>query len=46
MEKDKENVYNNNNKAHFTLGIRANVQLKSRTPIGAKVEFSPQGALH
>jgi hypothetical protein len=27
--------------AHFTLGIKANVQLKSSIPIGAKVEISP-----
>jgi hypothetical protein len=28
------------NKAHLTLGVKANVQLKSSTPIGAKVEIS------
>jgi hypothetical protein len=27
-------------KAHFTLGVRANVQPKSNIPIGAKVEIS------
>jgi hypothetical protein len=31
------------NKAHFTLGVRANVQPKSSIPIGAKVEISPKG---
>jgi len=30
-------------KAHFTLGVRANVQTKSSIPIGAKVEISPKG---
>jgi len=30
-------------KAHFTLGVEANVQLKSSIPIGAKVEISPKG---
>jgi len=30
-------------KAHFTLGVRANVQSKSSIPIGAKVEISPKG---
>ncbi len=30
-------------KADFTLGVRANVQLKSSIPIGAKVEISPKG---
>jgi hypothetical protein len=31
-------------KAHFTLGVKANVQLKSSIPSsGAKVEISPQG---
>jgi hypothetical protein len=30
-------------KAPFTLGVRANVQLKSSIPIGAKVEISPKG---
>jgi hypothetical protein len=30
-------------KAHFTLGVKANVQLKSSIPIGAKVEISPKG---
>jgi len=29
--------------AHFTLGVRANVQPKSSTPIGAKVEITPKG---
>jgi hypothetical protein len=29
--------------APFTLGVRANVQLKSSIPIGAKVEISPKG---
>jgi hypothetical protein len=28
-------------KAHFTQGIKANVQLKSSIPIGAKVEINP-----
>jgi hypothetical protein len=28
--------------AHFTLGVKANVKLKSRIPIGAKVEISPK----
>jgi hypothetical protein len=31
------------NEALFTLGIKANVQLKSSIPIGAKVEISPNG---
>jgi len=26
--------------AHFTLGVKANVQLKSSIPIGAKVEIN------
>jgi hypothetical protein len=30
-------------KARFTLGVRADVQLKSSIPIGAKVEISPKG---
>jgi len=30
-------------KAHFTLGVKANVQLISSIPIGAKVEISPKG---
>jgi hypothetical protein len=30
-------------KAHFTLGVKANVQLKSSIPIGAKVEINPKG---
>jgi hypothetical protein len=30
-------------KAHFTLGVGANVQPKSSIPIGAKVEISPKG---
>jgi hypothetical protein len=30
-------------KAHITLGVKANVQLKSSIPIGAKVEISPKG---
>jgi hypothetical protein len=30
-------------KAHFTLGVRANVQPESSIPIGAKVEISPKG---
>jgi hypothetical protein len=30
-------------KAHFTLGVRANVQPKSSIPIDAKVEISPKG---
>jgi hypothetical protein len=29
--------------AHFTLRVKANVQLKSSIPIGAKVEIGPQG---
>ncbi len=29
-------------KAHFTLGVKANVQLKSSIPIGVKVEIGPQ----
>ncbi len=34
-------------KAHFTLGVKANVQLKSSIPIGAKVEItSPKGFLY
>jgi hypothetical protein len=31
--------------AHFIVGVKANVQLKSNIPIGAKVEISPR-ALH
>jgi hypothetical protein len=31
------------NKARFTLGVRANVKLKSSIPIGAIVEISPKG---
>jgi hypothetical protein len=31
------------NKAHFTLGVTADVEPKSSIPIGAKVEISPQG---
>ncbi len=31
------------NKAHFTLGVKANVQPKSSIAIGAKVEISPKG---
>jgi hypothetical protein len=31
------------NKAHFTLGVRANVQPKSSIPIDARVEISPKG---
>ncbi len=30
-------------KASFAQGVKANVQLKSNIPIGAKVEISPQG---
>ncbi len=30
-------------KARFTLGVRANVQLKSSIPSGAKLEISPKG---
>jgi hypothetical protein len=30
-------------KAHFTLAVKANFQLKSSIPIGAKVEISPKG---
>jgi hypothetical protein len=29
--------------AHFTLGVKANVQPKSNIPIGAKVEIDPKG---
>ncbi len=29
--------------AHFTLGVKANVQLKPSIPSGAKVEISPKG---
>jgi hypothetical protein len=29
--------------AHFPLGVKADVQLKSSMPIGAKVEISPKG---
>jgi hypothetical protein len=29
--------------AHFTLWVKANVQLKSSIPIGAKVETGPKG---
>jgi hypothetical protein len=29
--------------AHFTQGVKANVQLKSSIPIGGKVEISPKG---
>jgi len=31
---------------HFTLEDKANVQLKSSIPIGAKVEMSLKGSLH
>jgi hypothetical protein len=30
-------------KAQFTLGVKANVKLKSNISIGAKVETSPKG---
>ncbi len=30
-------------KAHFTLGVKANVQPKSNIPIDAKVEIDPKG---
>jgi hypothetical protein len=30
-------------KAHFTLGVRPNVQPKSSIPVGAKVEIGPEG---
>jgi hypothetical protein len=30
-------------KASFTQGVKANVQLKSNIPFGAKVEISPKG---
>jgi hypothetical protein len=30
-------------KAHFTPGVKANLQLKSSIPIGGKVEISPKG---
>jgi hypothetical protein len=29
--------------AHFTKGVKANVQLKSSIPLGAKIEISPKG---
>jgi hypothetical protein len=29
--------------AHFTLGVKANVQLKLSIPIDPKVEISPKG---
>jgi hypothetical protein len=32
--------------AHFTLGVKANVQFQSSIPIGAKIEISPKGPLH
>jgi hypothetical protein len=32
------------NNAHFTLGVRANVQPKSSIPIGAKVEIGPKAS--
>jgi hypothetical protein len=32
-----------NGKRCFTLGVKANVQLKSSIPIDAKVEISPKG---
>jgi hypothetical protein len=31
------------NMAHFTLGIKAKVKLKSNIPIGAIIEVSPKG---
>ncbi len=34
----------NNTQAHFTLGVKANAQLKSSIPIGANVEISPKGS--
>jgi hypothetical protein len=37
----------NNKSPHFTLGVKANAQLKSSIPVGEKVEISPkQGLLH
>jgi hypothetical protein len=33
-------MFNPKSKAHFTLGVRANVQPKSSIPIGGKVEIS------
>jgi hypothetical protein len=33
-------------KVCFTLGVKANVQLKSSISIGAKVEISPPRAFH
>ncbi len=30
-------------KAHFTLGVKSDVQIKSSIPIGAKVEINPKG---
>jgi hypothetical protein len=30
-------------KAHFTLEVKANVQLKSSISMGAKVKLSPKG---
>jgi hypothetical protein len=32
--------------AHFTLGVKANLQPKSCIPIDAKVEISSKGFLH
>jgi hypothetical protein len=37
----KKEYHKNLSKAHFTLGVKDNVQLKSSIPIGAKVEISP-----
>jgi hypothetical protein len=36
-------LYRSGNKAHFTLGVRANVQPKCSIAIGAKVEIGPKG---
>jgi len=33
-----------NSKAHFTLGVKAMVELKSSIPIGAITEISPKGS--
>jgi hypothetical protein len=39
----KNQKKNTTTKAHFTLGVKANVQPKSSIPIGAKVEISLMG---
>jgi hypothetical protein len=33
-----------NSKAHFTLGVKVMVELKSSIPIGAITEISPKGS--